>query len=98
MAEDVVSLLKEYYIRQTTLADNYAELFAEDVRDRNDFRFEVFKQVQRQRGTYKQLRDAKVNTDGLGFELVEMDGSFARVRTFGAYRVQVGGVGHQPRR
>jgi len=88
--EDIASLLREFYVRQTTLADDYAKLFAADVRDRNDFRFEVFKQVQRQRGTYKLLRNAKVNTDGLGFELVEMDGSFARVRTFGAYRVLVG--------
>lgn len=87
--EDITALLKEFYVRQTSLADNYAELFAEDVRDRNDFRFEVFKSIQRQQGTYRALRTAKVNTDGLGFEMVELDGSFARVRVFGAYRVQV---------
>lgn len=87
--EDIADLLKTFYVRQTTLADDYAELFAEDVRDRNDFRFEVFKQVQRQRGTYRTLRTAQVDTSGLGFELVEQDGSFARVRVFGAYRVKV---------
>lgn len=86
----IVALLKDFYVRQTSLAWDYADLFAEDVRDRNDFRFEVFKEIQRQRGTYDLLRSAKVSTRGLGFELVEMDGSFARVRVFGTYRVTVG--------
>jgi hypothetical protein len=87
--EGIVDLLREFYVRQTSLSPDYAELFAEDVRDRNDFRFEVFKEVQRQRGTYKILRTAKVDTANLGFELVELEGSWARVRVFGAYRVQV---------
>lgn len=87
--DPIVELLKEYYVRLTNLDNDYAELFAEDVRDRNDFRFEVFKEVQRQRGTYKILRTAKVDPSGLGFELVEMEGDYARVRVFGAYRVQV---------
>ncbi|QJB56983.1 discoidin domain-containing protein [Pseudodesulfovibrio sp. zrk46] len=90
--EEITSLLKEFYVRQTSLADNYAELFAEDVRDRNDLRFLQFQEIMRQRGTYKILRTAKVNTEGLGFELIEQDGSYARVRVFGAYRVQVGNV------
>ncbi len=87
--EEIVTLLKEFYVRQTTLAHNYHELFAEDVRDRNDFRFEVFKEVQRQRGTFKILKTAQVNTTNLGFELIEHDGNFAQVRVFGAYRVKV---------
>jgi len=90
--QGIVDLLREFYVRQTTLADNYAELFAEDVRDRNDFRFEVFKSVQRQRRTYKILKTANVDTSGLGFELVQHDGSFAEVRVFGAYRVKVADV------
>ncbi|MGL1862701.1 MAG: hypothetical protein OCC46_09300 [Pseudodesulfovibrio sp.] len=87
--EEIVALLKEFYVRQTTLAHNYHELFAEDVRDRNDFRFEVFKEVQRQRGTFKILKTAQVDTNNLGFELIEHDGNFAQVRVFGAYRVKV---------
>ncbi len=87
--DEIITLLKEFYVRQTSLAPNYAELFAADVRDRNDFTFEVFKQMQRQQGTYKVLRSAKVNTDGLGFEMVQLDGQFAEIRVFGAYRVKV---------
>ena len=87
--DGIVELLREFYVRQTSLSPDYAELFAEDVRDRNDFRFEVFKEVQRQRGTYKILRTAKVDTGNLGFELVELAGTWARVRVFGAYRVKV---------
>lgn len=90
--EKLADVLRAFYVRHTTLADDYAELFAEDVRDRNDFRFEVFKAVQRQRGTYTVLQTADVDTSGLGFELVEHDGAFARVRVFGAYRVKVGDV------
>ncbi|QGY38627.1 hypothetical protein GM415_00200 [Pseudodesulfovibrio cashew] len=90
--EPLAELLRVFYVRHTTLADDYAELFAEDVRDRNDFRFEVFKEVQRQRGTYNILRTAKVDPSGLGFEMVERDGAFAKVRVFGAYRVQVADI------
>ncbi len=90
----IVELLKEFYVRQTSLADNYAELFAEDVQDRNDFQFEVFKEVQRQRGTYRLLRRATVDTSGLGFELVEQDGAFARVRVFGGYVIIVADQNH----
>lgn len=90
--EDIVALLREYYVRQTSLSPDYAELFAEDVRDRNDFTFEVFKEMQRQRGTFKVLRTAQVNTDGLGFELVRREGSYAEVRVFGAYRVKVADI------
>lgn len=87
--EGIISLLREFYVRQTCLDPDYAELFAEDVRDRNDFRFEVFKEMQRQQGTYRLLRTAKVDTANLGFELVEMQGTWAKVRVFGAYRVKV---------
>ncbi len=90
--DGIVELLKEFYVRQTSLSPKYAELFAEDVRDRNDFTFEVFKEMQRQQGTYRAFRKAKVNTDALGFELVQRDGSFAEVRVFGAYRVQVADI------
>lgn len=90
--EEIVDLLKQFYVKQTSLADDYETLFAEDVRDRHDFRFEVFKSVQRQQGTYRVLRTAKVNTDGLGFELVRMEGEWAEVRVFGAYRVKVADI------
>lgn len=85
----IEELLREFYVRHTTLSEEFAELFAEDVRDRNDFRFEVFKQVQRQQGTYDAFKSAKVDPAGLGFELIEREGDFARIRVFGAYRVQV---------
>ncbi|WP_285907874.1 discoidin domain-containing protein [Pseudodesulfovibrio pelocollis] len=87
--EPLVALLREYYVRQTTLDPEYAELFAADVRDRNDFQFEVFREMQRQRGTFRALRSAEVDTSGLGFEMVRNDGKFAEVRVFGAYRVKV---------
>lgn len=90
--EDIVTLLREYYVRQTSLSPDYAELFREDVRDRNDFSFEVFKEMQRQQGTYKILRTAKVDTNGLGFELVRRDGDYAEIRVFGAYRVKVADI------
>lgn len=87
--EEIVDLLRVFYVKQTSLADDYETLFAKDVRDRHDFRFEVFKEVQRQRGTYRILRTALIDTSGLGFELVRMEGEWAEVRVFGAYRVKV---------
>lgn len=89
--EEMVELLREFYVRQTTMADDFAKLFAHDVRDKNDFRQEVFKSVQMQRGTYEMLRGADVKTDGLGFELLEQHGGYARVRVFGPYRINLPG-------
>lgn len=86
---DIVDLLRLFYVKQTSLADDYETLFAKDVRERNGFRFEIFKEVQRQRGTYKILRTAKVDTSGLGFELVRSEGGWAEIRVFGSYRVKV---------
>ena len=87
--DGIVELLREFYVRHTSLDPDYAELFAEDVRDRNDFRFEVFKEMQRQMGVFRTLRTARVTTEGLGFETVERQGPYARVRVFGSYRVKV---------
>lgn len=88
--EPIEALLREFYVRQTSLSHDYAELFSPDVRDRNDFRFEVFKEIQRQQGTYKILRTAKVDTSNLGFEMMEFRGNWAKVRVFGTYGVKVG--------
>jgi hypothetical protein len=87
--EEIIGLLKVFYVKQTSLADDYRTLFAEDVRDRHDFRFEVFKEMQRQLGTYHILRTAEIDTSGLGFEMVRMEGEWAEIRVFGAYRVKV---------
>lgn len=88
LPEGVADLLRQYYVRLTTMNDEFPLLFAEDVRDRNDFRFEVFKSVQMQKGMYKILRKAQVDATGLGFEVVRRDGRYAEVRVFGGYRVQ----------
>jgi len=87
--KEIAQLLRKFYHRQGTLAHDYAELFAEDVRDQNDLRFEIFKEMQRQRGTYKMFRNASVNATGLAFEKLEEAGSYMRVRVFGTYRVRV---------
>lgn len=92
---EVAQLLRKFYYRQATLADDYAELFAEDVRDKNDFQFEVFKEMQRQRGTYRLLRSASVNASGLGFEKVEEAGGYIRVRVFGTYKIWAGDLDRQ---
>jgi hypothetical protein len=88
--EEVVRLLRMFYYRQATMAEDYAELFAEDVQDQNGFQFEVFKEMQRQRGVYHLLKDASVNASGLGFEKVEQSGDYMRVRVFGSYHIWVG--------
>ena len=87
--EEIKDLLRLFYVKQACLDDDYYTLFAPHVRDRFDFQFEVFKEVQRQRGTYQTLRTAKVDPSGLGFELVYLDKDVAEVRVFGTYRVKV---------
>jgi len=87
--EEIISLLRLFYVKHTSLATDYATLFADDVRDRHDLRFEIFKELQRQQGTYRILRTARIDTTGLGFELVSLEGDWAQVRVFGAYRVKV---------
>ena len=87
--EEIKALLREYYVLQTTLSDDYPDLFAPHVRDRFDFQFEVFKEIQRQRRTFEVLQTAEVDPSGLGFELVYLDKDVAEVRVFGSYRVKV---------
>lgn len=87
--EEIKAVLREYYVLQTSLSDDYPYLFAPHVRDRFDFQFEVFKEIQRQRGTFEALRTAEVDPSGLGFELVYLDEDVAEVRVFGSYRVKV---------
>ncbi|WP_316896777.1 discoidin domain-containing protein [Pseudodesulfovibrio indicus] len=87
--DEIKELLRTFYVLQTSLDEDYAQLFAPHVRDRFDFQFEVFKEMQRQRGTYRVLRTAQVDPSGLGFELVYLDRDVAEVRVFGSYRVQV---------
>jgi len=87
---EIQDVLRDFYVKQASLDDDFYLLFAPHVRDRFDFQFEVFKEVQRQRRTFKLLRSAKVDPSGLGFELVYIDKDVAEVRAFGSYRVQVG--------
>jgi hypothetical protein len=87
--EDIKELLRDFYVKQASLDDDYYLLFAPHVRDRFDFQFEVFKQIQRQRGTYQALRTSEVDPSGLGFELVYLDKDVAEVRVFGVYRIKV---------
>jgi len=87
--DEIKELLRSFYVRQSSLADDYHILFADHVRDRFDFQFEVFKEIQRQRGTYKILRTAQVDPAGLRFDLVYLQEDVAEVRVFGTYRVQV---------
>lgn len=87
--EEIKELLRTYYVRQTSLDDDYYLLFAPHVRDKYDFQFEVFREIQRQRGTYRRLRTAEVDPSGLRFELVYLDHDLAEVRVFGSYNVKV---------
>lgn len=87
--DEVAQLLRMFYHRQTTLAYNYADLFAEGVRDQNDLFFERVKEGMRQRGVYRKLRKADVDTSGLAFEKIEEAGKYMRVRTFGVYFIMV---------
>ncbi|BDQ33560.1 hypothetical protein JCM14722_11020 [Pseudodesulfovibrio portus] len=87
--EEIKDLLRTFYVRQTSLDDDYYLLFAHHVRDKFDFQFEVFKEIQRQRGTFKRLRTARVDPAGLRFDLIYLDRDLAEVRVFGSYNVKV---------
>jgi len=86
---EIIEVLKEYYVRLTTLSEDYHLLFAPHVRDKHDLEIEYLKSVLMQRGTFHVLRTAEVDTSGLGFELVYLLEDVAEVRVFGAYRVKV---------
>ncbi|BCS88218.1 hypothetical protein PSDVSF_14600 [Pseudodesulfovibrio sediminis] len=90
--DEMVSLLKQFYVKQTTMADDYHLLFAPHVRDKHDFQYEVFKEMQRQRGTYSILKTAEVDTSGLGFETVFIQKDVAEIRVFGSYRIKVADI------
>lgn len=87
--DEIKELLRTFFVRHTSLDSDYHLLFAPHVRDKYDFQFEVFKEIQRQMGTYKTLKTAKVDASGLRFDLVYLEEDVAEVRVFGVYNVKV---------
>lgn len=92
--EEMQSLLRRFYVLQATMSQEYPSLFAPHVRDRFDFQYEVFKEMQRQRGTYAAFRNAAVDPDGLAYEMIYFDKDIAEVRVFGSYTITIGGQDH----
>ena len=87
---DIQGVIRRYYALHSSLDDEYPELFTEDKREAEGFRFEVFREYQRQKGIYRALRSAKVDSSKLVMDMDRHTEERAEIWVSGTYRIMIG--------
>jgi hypothetical protein len=83
-------VLRQYFRRQMTLAEDFTEVFSRRVRDGETLAFLAMCQRQRSRGLLGRFRSAEVDISGLTFTRITADPDLARIRVTGRYSVTLG--------
>jgi len=84
------ALLRQYFRRQLTLAEDFPEVFSRRVRDGEALAFQAMCAMQRRRGLLERFRSAEVDLSGLRFTRVTSDPDLARIRVTGRYSFTLG--------
>lgn len=90
MLGELAGVIKDFYTRQTTLDDGFLRHFPKAKVQEEQFGFEVFKEMQKQLGTYDDLKRGIVSTENLKFRLMNFRDGAAEVHSFGNYSVIIG--------
>jgi len=83
-------VLRQYFQRQLTLAEDFPEVFSRRVKDSEAMAFTTMREMQRRRGLLERFRAAKVDISGLTFTRVTADPDLARIRVTGRYSFTLG--------
>jgi hypothetical protein len=83
-------LLRQFFRRQMTLAEDFPELFSRRVKDSETLAFLAMCETQRKRGLLARFRAAEVDLEGLTFTRVTSDPDLARIRVTGWYSFTLG--------
>lgn len=83
-------VLRQYFQRQLTLAEDFPEVFSRRVKSGEAMAFATMCEMQRRRGLLERFRAAKVDLSGLTFTRVTADPDLARIRVTGRYSFTLG--------
>ncbi|MDO9631207.1 MAG: hypothetical protein Q7I92_04830 [Humidesulfovibrio sp.] len=78
-------VLRQYFQRQLTLAEDFPEVFSRRVKSSEAMAFTTMCEMQRRRGLLERFRAAKVDISGLVFTRVTADPDLARIHVTGRY-------------
>jgi hypothetical protein len=78
-------VLRQYFRRQMTLAEDFPEVFSRRVKDSENLAFLAMCERQRRRGLLARFRAGQVDVSGLTFTRVTNDPDLARIRVTGRY-------------
>ena len=84
------TVLRQYFRRQLTLAEDFPEVFSRRVKDSETMAFMTMCEMQRKRGLLARFRAAEVDVSGLTFTRVTADPDLARIRVTGRYSFTLG--------
>lgn len=83
-------VLRQYFRRQLTLAEDFPEVFSRRVKNSETMAFTTMCEMQRRRGLLERFRAAEVDLSGLVFTRVTADPDLARIRVTGRYSFTLG--------
>jgi len=83
-------VLRQYFRRQLTLAEDFPEVFSRRVRNSETMAFTTMCEMQRRRGLLERFRAAEVDLSGLVFTRVTADPDLARIHVTGRYSFTLG--------
>ncbi len=86
---ELANVIKGFYTKQLTLDEGFLDYFPKQKRAEEEMSFEVFRQIEKQKGMIERLRQAVVNTDDLKFRLMSFKRGVAEVHSFGHYSVVI---------
>jgi len=89
-AKDQIEVLRQYFRRQMTLAEDFPQVFSRRVKSAETLAFETVCEVQRRRGLLERFRSGTVDVSGLTFTQVTNDPDLARIRVTGRYSFTLG--------
>ena len=80
-----IEVLRQYFRRQLTLAEDFPEVFSRRVKSGEAMAFTTMLEMQRRRGLLERFRTAEVDLSGLVFTHVTADPDLARIHVTGRY-------------
>ncbi|OGR34720.1 MAG: hypothetical protein A2051_04560 [Desulfovibrionales bacterium GWA2_65_9] len=89
-AKAQIEVLRQYFRRQLTLAEDFPEVFSRRVKDSETMAFMTMCEMQRKRGLLARFRTAEVDLSGLTFTRMTADPDLARIRVTGRYSFVLG--------
>ncbi|MDD4951950.1 MAG: hypothetical protein PHV85_05325, partial [Desulfovibrionaceae bacterium] len=83
--DQALDVVRRFYIGLATLSDDFPEVYAAQIRDKEALLFDVFREIQKQRKVFELFRRAVVELDGLDIRVLGESPDRIQVRASGKY-------------